>query len=231
MEKDLFVKLSFNNPKDYVQARTNMLTQQIRTWDVTNEKILTLFYTIPREDFVPPEFKPLAFADLCIPLSRGQSMMTPRDEAKILQELEITEKEKVLVLGGDSGFLVTVISKLAKHVFYIDNDLPSFEHLKKKIEEFKLDNVTTIIGSIHHGWEDLYPFDVIILTGSMPYAPETMKKALTIKGRLFVVVGDAPAMDALVIKRVSKNTWSERKLFETDRPRMLDVKEPEAFVF
>lgn len=231
MVQDVFSQLTVDSPMNFEQARTNMLKQQIRTWDVLDDKILALFYTIPREEFVPPKFKPLAFAEVSIPLGRGQSMMPPREEAKILQELNITPEDKILILGVDSGFLVTLLSKLGKQVFYIDDDLNSFEEVKNKLLKYKVTNVSPIIGNIHSGWQDIYPFNVILLTGSLPVIPESMKNALTLKGKLFVVVGQAPAMEAMIITRLSEQTWREKKVFETVRPRLLDVKEPESFTF
>lgn len=231
MTQDVFAQLSLNSPMDYKVARTNMLKQQIRAWDVLDDRILGLFYTVPREDFVPTKYKPLAFADIPIPLSHGQSMMPPKEEARVLQELAIAQTDKVLFLGVDSGFLVTLLSILAKQIYYLDNDFESFEKINSKCAQYQLSNVTAIIGNINHGWQDFYPFDVILLTGSLPSIPETLKKALTISGRLYLVIGNAPVMEAMLITRLSENSWSERKLFETERPRMLDVKEPQEFIF
>lgn len=231
MEQDVFAQMQLNDHEDYEQARINMLKQQIRPWDVTDEKILKLFYKTPRQDFVPKAYRSLAFADLAIPLSHGQSMMTPKEEAKVLQELHIKEHDKIMVLGIDSGYMVAQLASLGKQVYYIDNDLDTFETVKQRLTEHHIQNVTGLIGSLNYGWQDIYPFDVIFLTGSLPTIPETLKNALSIKGRLFVTAGDEPAMEAMLIHRLSEHTWSERKLFETVRPRMLDVKEPSQFVF
>jgi protein-L-isoaspartate(D-aspartate) O-methyltransferase len=231
MTQDNFLQLSLDSPMNYEKARTNMLKQQIRTWDVLDDKILSLFYAIPREDFVPPSFKPLAFADIFIPLAHGQKMMSPKEEGRILQELKITPNDKVLVLGMDSGFLVTLLAKLAKQVYYIDNDIESSEKVKNKCIQYHLTNVICSIGNIHQGWQDVYPFEVIVLTGSLPWVPETLKQALVLQGRLFVVVGNLPIMEATIITRLSENTWKERKLFETVRPRLLDTKENNSFKF
>lgn len=231
MTQDVLGKLSSDSLIDCKQARTNMLKQQIRTWDVFDEKILALFASVPRQDFVPAKYKSLAFADISIPLSRGQSMMTPKEEARVLQELRIKHQDKMLMLGMDSGFLVTLLAKLGDHLYYIDNELDSFENLKNKIQAGHLNNVTMAIGNVHSGWQDVAPFDVIVLTGSLPSIPEILKNALSIHGRLFVVRGIPPVMEATIITRLSEHAWDERRLFETDRPRMLDAKEPETFIF
>lgn len=231
MTQDVFVKFTLNGSKEFEQARINMLKQQIRTWDVLDTSILKLFYSVPRENFVPEKYKSLAFADMNIPLAHGQSMMTPKEEARILQDLHIHSHERILVLGTDSGYLVTLLSKLGQHVYFIDNDLEAMERTKNAIVSNGAIHCTPLIGNLHHGWQDISPFDVIILTGSLPSIPDFLKNALTIKGRLFVVVGKAPVMEAMIITRLSENVWSEIKIFETLRPRMREVKEPDSFVF
>lgn len=231
MTKDVFAKLSLRNPKNFVVARTNMMKQQIRTWDVLDNKILELFYKVQREDYVPPAYKELAFADIAIPLGHGQSMMPPKEEARILQELHIQPDDKVLVLGIESGYLLNLLSRLARAVYYVNDDVDCFEEVKEKITAKKLPNVEMMTGSLNYGWQHLLPFDVILLTGSLPAIPEELKNALTFNGRLFLVVGQAPIMEAMFIKRLSENIWSENKLFETMRPRMLDVPDHENFHF
>jgi protein-L-isoaspartate(D-aspartate) O-methyltransferase len=231
MTKDVFAKLSLHNPKNFVVARTNMMKQQIRTWDVLDDKILALFYKVHREDYVPKKFRKLAYADTCIPLGHGLSMMTPKEEARILQDLQIKNEDKALILGADSGYLIALLSRLAREVLYVNNDLDFFDEVKEKITAEKLPNVKMKMGGINYGWQDSIPFDVILLTGSVPTVPEDLKNALTLQGRLFSVVGKPPAMEAILMTRLSETTWDENKLFETDRPRMLDIKEPDTFVF
>ncbi len=231
MTKDVFAQLSLRNPKNFAAARTNMMKQQIRTWDVFDKQILELFFKVPREDYVPVAFKELAYADISIPLGHGQSMMPPKEEARILQQLKITPKDKVLVLGIDSGYLINLLSRLARTVHYVADDLEFFEDAKQKISAQKLPNVFMATGSINHGWQQQIPYDVILLTGSLPSIPDELRNAITINGRLFLVVGNLPIMEAVFIHRTSKDTWSEIKLYETDRPRMLDVQDFDKFQF
>ncbi len=231
MTKDVFAQLSLRNPKNFVTARTNMMKQQIRTWDVFDKKILELFFKVPREDYMPPAFKELAYADIAIPLGHGQSMMPPREEARVLQQLKITPEDKVLLLGIDSGYLINLLSRLAREVYYVSDDLEFFEDAKQKITTQKLPNVIMMTGSINHGWQQLIPYDVILLTGSLPSIPDELRNALTIDGRLFLVTGEFPIMEAIFIHRTSKDAWQETKLYETDRPRMLDVQDFDKFQF
>jgi protein-L-isoaspartate(D-aspartate) O-methyltransferase len=136
-----------------------------------------------------------------------------------------------LISGGGSSYLVALTSKLARQVVYVDNDLASFENVKSKSIQYQLSNVIPIVGNLNQGWSDYYPFDVILLTGSIPQVPKDLKDALAIKGRLFVVVGQFPLMEATMVTRLSDKVWEENKLFETDRPRLFDVKENDRFVF
>lgn len=232
MTKDVFAKLILRGQKTYERARVNMIKQQIRTWEVFDDNILLLCYTVPREDFVPPKYKSFAFADISIPLGHyNQSMMTPKEEARVLQELHIQPGQKILVLGADSGYLLTLLANLGKQVFYFDNDIELFEQVKAKLAEHHVENVMTNIGSLQRGWQEFSPFDIVVITGSLPETPDFLKTALTIEGKLFVVVGELPIMEAMIITRLTDRSWGETKLFETVRPRMMDVKEPNTFRF
>lgn len=231
MTKDVFAKLSLRHPKNFEQARSNMIKQQIRTWDVLNDQILALFYKVHREDFVPKAYRELAFADISIPLPNNQAMMPPKEEARILQDLHISHQDKILVIGAESGFLIALLSRLGSEIYFVCDDLDIFENVKQKVSDHKLSNVIMIIGSIHQGWQDNIPFDVMVLTGSLPTIPEELKDALALQGRLFVVVGPSPVMEAMIVQRLSEDIWREDKIFETNRPRMLGVKDSDAFVF
>jgi protein-L-isoaspartate(D-aspartate) O-methyltransferase len=216
---------------DFDEARNNMLKQQIHTWDVLDSRILHLFTVIPREDFVPPRYKELAFADMAIPLWNDQTMMTPMEEARIIQELNVKENDKVLILGTDSGYLTTLLAFLGQQIYYVDSDAQSLKVVKKQVTIQRLKNVLLQSGDLHHGWQTHKPFDVIVLTGSLPFKPTELQESLTLGGRLFVVLGKLPVMEATLLLRKSENTWRENKLFETQRPRMSNVKEPDRFVF
>lgn len=231
MTKDVFTQPSLHHPKNFELARSNMIKQQIRTWDVLDDKILSLFYKVHREDFVPKAYRELAFADISIPLSDNQSIMPPKEEARILQELSIENQDKILLIGVESGYLVSLLSHLGREVNYVCDDLDVFENVRQKVAEHKLHNVRMIIGTFHHGWQEILPFNVIVLTASLPVIPEELKNALTINGRLYIVVGKSPSMEAMIVKRLSEDTWSEDKIFETYRPRFLDTSESDTFVF
>lgn len=216
---------------NYEQARTNMLKQQIRTWDVLDQRVLSLFESVPRDFFVPKKYRELAYADTEIPLWHGQTMMPPKEEARIIQALRIQPTDKILIIGGDSGFMVTLLAKLGGHVYYVDCELDSLAKVKRKVAALQFNNLTYTTGDVNQGWLENAPFDVILTTGSLPMIPEQLKNNLNPQGRLFVVFGESPVMEATLVLRESETKWSIQKLFETNRPRMLNVSEINQFEF
>lgn len=213
------------------EARINMITQQFRTQHVLEPSVLTLLVDTPREKFVPKGYEQLAFADTAIPLGKGRAMMPPAEEARLLQELQVQPTERVLLLGVLSGYLLALLAKQSLQLYGVDDDQSFLDDVKQKAQEFKLNNVTFMSGGLSHGWQEHAPFDVIVLSGSVPSISESLLQSLTVGGRLYAVVGGKPAMKAMLINRVSDTSWHERQLFETIRPRCLDAHEPSQFVF
>jgi protein-L-isoaspartate(D-aspartate) O-methyltransferase len=213
------------------QARFNMIEQQIRTWEVLDTKVLDLLKEVPREDFVPPQYTGLAFADIEIPLGEGQLMLSPKVEGRILQALEIRKTDKVLEIGTGSGYLTALLAKSAKEVISVEL-LPALSNLaRQRLAKQNLDNVTLEIGNAANGWPSKAPYDVIVFTGSLPISPETVKQSLTIGGRMFVVIGDAPAMQATMIRRVGADSFKQDVIFETCLPPLSNAPQPDRFHF
>jgi protein-L-isoaspartate(D-aspartate) O-methyltransferase len=213
------------------QARYNMVEQQIRTWDVLDSRILELVARARREDYVPAAFRRLAFADMNIPLEHGQVMMQPKVEARLLQELEIKPSDKVLEVGTGSGFLTSLLAGLGKHVYSVDIFADFSRAALEQLARHGHKNVTLEVGDAAAGWDRHAPYDVIVLTGSVPVLPETFKTTLAPGGRLFAIVGESPAMEALVITRTANGSYAERSLFETDLPPLLNARAPAHFDF
>lgn len=212
-------------------ARANMLKQQLRTWHVLEPKILDIIANTPREKFVPKGFERLAYADTQIPIGDNRSMMSPKEEARIVQELAIQPTEKVLLIGTDGTYLLNILSKLADQVYAVETDEQIRNTVKAKVEENKLTNVTLIDADIYEGWQDNGPFDVIILSGSVSAVPEHLFDNLSVGGRLFAVIGKEPVMTATFFKRTENGTTKEWHLFETVRPRVPHFKETDTFKF
>lgn len=212
------------------QARFNMVEQQIRTWDVLDQQVLDLMAEVPREDFVPAAYRNLAFADTCIPLGHGQSMMAPRVEARMLQALQVERDHRILEVGTGSGFVTALLARLGGHVTSVEIIDSLSSSAQAKLDAHGIENVDLYTGDASHGWERAAPYDIIAVTGSLPVPEDSFQNSLAVGGRLFVVVGREPAMRALLITRSSESQWASECLFETVLPPLAGVQEPERFV-
>lgn len=214
------------------QARFNMIEQQIRTWEVLDAKVLDLLMQVPREAFVPPQYAGLAFADLEIPLGNGQLMLAPKMEARILQALEIKPTDKVLEIGTGAGYLTALLAKQAKQVVSIEIDAELSKAAATRLAQQNIKNVQLEVGDAARGWAAQAPYDVIVYTGSMPVEPgESILQSLNPEGRLFAVIGEAPVMEALMVKKVSANSYKRDTLFETCLPELINAPQPQRFEF
>ncbi len=228
IEPGLDNNLEYN---DREQARFNMIEQQIRTWEVLDAKVLDLLKEVPREDFVPPQYAGLAFADIEIPIGEGQTMLSPKVEGRILQALEIKKTDKVLEIGTGSGYLTALLAKSAKEVISVEL-IPALSAIaRERLNKLNIGNATLEVGNAADGWPAQAPYDVIVFTGSLPVSPENVKRNLTIGGRMFVVTGDAPAMQATMIRRVSADSFKHDVIFETCLPPLNNAPQPDRFQF
>ena len=216
---------------DFENARHNMIEQQIRTWEVLDQRVLDTILHTPREAFVPETYRNLAFADTNIPLDGGEVMMTPKLEARLLQALSLRPDDEVLEVGTGSGYLTALLTKLAKHVTSIEI-LPKLQRAAQQLlENHNISNATLEFGDGVRGWEDAAPYDAIAVTGSIPSLEGDFQRQLKVGGRLFVIVGEPPTMEACLITRVGERDWATTSLFETVLPPLQGVKKPDQFVF
>lgn len=200
-------------------AKFNMINQQIRPWEVLDNRVLTVLDEVNREDFVRDAYKGLAYADCQIPVGQGVSMLPPTVEGRMLQALLVQPEDNVLVVGCSCGFVTACLAQLAERVTSIDPRQDIVDFARSNVSHCGLENVEfqqTGIGSI----DDKQAYDVIAVTASLAAIPENLRLALAVGGRLFLVVGDSPVMEALLITRVSETEWSTQSLFETDLPRL-----------
>jgi len=208
------------------QARENMVKQQVRTWEVTDTRVLELLYKYPREEFVPEAWRELAYADTNIVLDDSSCMLFPGMEARMLQALNMQAGEAVLEIGTGCGFITALLSELSGKVTTLD----STDHVKPGIRE-NMGNVHFESGSIHEGWQEKENFDVIVLNGSIQSMPDGLLDKLNPGGRLFCVVGDKPVMSATLISRRANGTLTEESLFETSLPRLRNAEQKDVFNF
>jgi len=213
------------------QARHNMIEQQIRPWDVLDQRVLELIDSLPREEFVPPTYLKLAYADINIPLDHGQVMMAPKVEARMLQALNIKDTDTILEVGTGSGYVTALLARSGKHVNSVDIYPDVTAAAGRKLAEFGIDNLTLETGDAVDGWDRHGPYNVIAITGSLPSLPASFRQNLKIGGRLFVITGQAPVMEARLITRTAEQGWIEQALFETVLPPLVNAPQPQRFVF
>ncbi|HDK03568.1 MAG TPA: protein-L-isoaspartate O-methyltransferase [Gammaproteobacteria bacterium] len=216
---------------DVEQARSNMIKQQIRPWNVRDTRVLELLAAVPREDFVSPEHRSLAFADTNLPLGHGQVMMAPKMEAHMLQALDVQPSDFVLEVGTGSGYMTACLARLAGRVLSVEI-VPEFkDSARKKLAAHGIGNVTLDMGDASGGWEPERRYDAIAVTGSLPLYTDAFQEGLTIGGRLFVIVGEPPVMEVLLVTRTAPDGWVRKALFETDLPPLINAPVPQHFEF
>lgn len=223
---------------DAEQARFNMVEQQIRPWEVLDPVVLDLLFAVRREEFVPAAHRALAFADLEIPLkpgeqavARGQVMLAPRVEARMLQDLQVAKHEKVLEIGTGSGFMAALLGHRAQRVLSleIDDELARTAHANLQragvlnVEVRALDGARTDLSA--HG-----PFDVIVLSGSVAELPDALLALLKPGGRLMAIVGHEPVMRATLVLRTDNGLVSSQP-WDSNAPRLCHFPEPSRFQF
>lgn len=216
---------------DVERARFNMVEQQIRPWEVLDQRVLDLLFRVHREDYVPPACRTLAFADLEIPLGHGEKMLSPKIEARILQELRIQPGDRVLEVGTGSGYMTALLANLAAHVYTVDI-VPEFtEAAAAKLRAHGIQNVTVETGDAARGWDKHGPYDVIVVTGSLPVLPASFQNSLQPGGRLFAVVGEPPIMEARLVTCIARGVYNSMDVFETCIAPLRNAVQPERFVF
>jgi len=218
-----------NQAEKVEQSRFNMVEQQVRTWEVLDAKVLDLMQTLPREDFVPKEYKGLAFADIEIPLGYGRFMLAPKIEGRFLQALALNKKSKVLEIGTGSGYLTALMAKQAEMVKTCETQSSLISRAKKNLAAQKINNVKFFVGDGLQVNDGIY--DAIVMTASLPSYPKRMERLLALGGRMLVVVGYAPVMQAMLITRLTPDSYHRDVLFETCLPAMENAPQPSQFVF
>jgi protein-L-isoaspartate(D-aspartate) O-methyltransferase len=200
---------------NFEQARFNMIEQQIRPWDVLDPSVLALLAVVKREDFVPAAYRNVAFTDVELPLANGQKMLPPRVEARWMQELQIERHEKVLEIGTGSGYMAALLGHKAQQVFTVEKDEQLAAQARDALRRNGVLNVTVVAGDGVKGLPGEAPFDVILLSGSVPQAPQALLDQLKIGGRMGVIVGEEPAMTARIVTRTGEREFATKNLFET----------------
>lgn len=207
-----------------------MVEQQIRPWNVLDQRVLDLMATTPRELFVPESFRNLAFTDTHIPLGNAQIMMTPKLEARALQALEIQPSDEALEIGTGSGYLTALLACSCKQVVSVEIAVDLSKSAAEKLAARNIQNATLEVGDGVEGWASAAPYDAIAVSGSVAVLYPHFQQQLRVGGRLFVIVGEDPVMEARLITRISDSEWSSESLFETSLPPLIGAEAPDRFV-
>jgi protein-L-isoaspartate(D-aspartate) O-methyltransferase len=196
------------------QARFNMVEQQVRPWEVPDQSVLDAMMTIPRERFVPDEFKAVAFSDTRIPLPHHQAMLAPKWEGRILQALAPLKRDKALVIGTGSGYLTALMAHLAGEVVSVDLYEDFVTDAQRKFRLNRLENIQAQVGDGRDGWPAGGIYDVIAVTASSPLRRPAIEQQLAAGGRMFIVLGTGPAMEAWLFTRDTAGIMQMESLFE-----------------
>lgn len=211
-------------------ARQQMIDQQVRAWTILDPDVLDVLVTTPREQFVPPAYETLAFADTQIPLGRGQSMMTPTLEGRVLQSLELKRNDSILEIGTGSGFLTACLARLADFVTSIDIHDEFIQNAAANLSEAGIENATlTTMDATKELPAGRY--NAIVVTASVQTLDTRFIDALQPGGRLFIVVGSAPVMDARLVRCADDSRWHSESLFETELTPLVNSALPLQFSF
>ncbi len=226
---------------NYEQARFNMIEQQIRPWEVLDSQVLSLLALVKREDFVPPALKSLAFVDTDIALSQipGQTMLSPKVEARTLQDLAVQKHEKVLEIGTGSGYMAALLAHRAQEVLTIEIDPALADLARSNLKKTGVYNAEVRTGdgaarlaqAVSSNDPLSGPFDVIVLSGSVADIPPALLAMLKVGGRLSAIVGSEPMMRATLVTRTAEAAWRTTQGWDTVSPRLLNFPEPSRFNF
>lgn len=215
---------------NYDLARANMIEQQIRPWDVLDQQVLDIITVTPRELFVPSGMEHLAFADLRLPLDHEQCMMTPKVEARILQSLTLQATDSVLEIGTGSGYLTACLAAMTAKVDSVELYGELSNQARVRLDKLSIDNVELFIDNALEGKDSGPVYDAIVITGSVAGYIDSFERQLKDGGRLFMITGAAPAMQAKLITRKGQEFHSE-VLFETSIQALIGSEQKQEFIF
>lgn len=210
-------------------ARDNMVENQIRTWEVLDARVLEVLGRVRREDFVPERFRSMAFVDVPLPLGHGEFMMKPVIEGRVLQALALESGQRVLEIGTGSGFLTACMANLASEVVSVEQHADLAASAREKLAAAGISNVRIETAEAFKEFQTKERFDAVVLTGAVFALPDRVRQWVKPGGRLFVVTGESPAMQALLHTRIDETHWDTASLFETDIPYLNHASPPQRF--
>ncbi|TAN08888.1 MAG: protein-L-isoaspartate O-methyltransferase [Rhodanobacteraceae bacterium] len=210
-------------------ARQNMVENQVRTWDVLDARVLDVLASLPRDAFVPEAYTALAYADVMLPIGHDEIMLKPVVEGRILQAVLPAAGEHVLEIGTGTGYFAACLGKLCGHVTSIDHRAEFITAARGRLQALAIGNVDCLHADALAGYAPPQPFDAIVVTGAVATLPRVFAEWLHPAGRLFVIRGRSPAMQATLLQRAPDGGWIEDRLFETDVPYLAGAAPERAF--
>lgn len=223
---------------DVEQARFNMIEQQIRPWEVLDPEVLRVLSIVKREDFVPAAHRALAFADIELPIGKtgskgeaGQTMLEPKIEARLLQELSLKNTDIVLEIGSGSGYMAALLATRAEYVYSVEIDPELVAFAQGNLQRAGVANASVQRGDASRGWPAQAPYDAIVVSASMPVLPPELLAQLKVGGRLVAVVGELPVMHAQLVTRTAEDAFNTINLFETVVAPLVNAPQREQFAF
>ncbi|TQV73051.1 protein-L-isoaspartate O-methyltransferase [Aliikangiella marina] len=213
------------------KARFNMIEQQVKPWKVFDERLLGAMATIPREKFVPESHRSVAYADTHIPLGHNQSMLAPREIARMIQALGLTGEEKVLEIGCGSGYSSALLAKLSKKVYSVDIIGDFVSDTRKRLKKLAFSNVEIEEVDAADGWMAQAPYDAIIMTSMLNKWPDSMIKGLTSEGRIVGILGSPENQHVVLGYFDEHSSWQQEELFPVQATPMINAELPNTFEF
>jgi len=210
-------------------ARQNMIENQVRPWEVLDPRVLDVLSAVRREDFVPARYRNLAFADTALPLGHGEVMMKPIIEGRVLQALDLNTDDRVLEIGTGSGFLTACLARLSTSVVSVEVHADFAESARARIDASGAKNVRIEVADAVREFDIGERFDAVVVTGAVYSLPDRFRDWVAPHGRLFAIVGESPAMQAMLYTRADDSHWREESLFETDIPYLTHAAPPRRF--
>ena len=213
------------------KARFNMIEQQVKPWKVFDERLLGAMAIIPREQFVPEGHRNLAYADMHIPIGHNQSMLAPREVARMIQALALTGNEKVLEIGCGSGYSSALLSKLARKVYSVDIFADFVNESRQKLSRLAFENVVLEEVDAAQGWLANAPYDAILISSLLPALPESMSRSLSLNGRIVAVLGSLESQMVTLCQLDENGEWRYSDLFPIRTEPMVNAEQPNRFKF